>query len=278
MEELGIDINEILEWFPHESETPYVLVRVDPKHAGGWTKALIDAIRRCYLTDEFLKNRALELESALGGTLGNRQAHIVNSKLPDAGSTMAGDFGEILVYLYQSAKAHPRVAFGPKKWRLKENRTKAAPYSDVVQFILPTWPMPSDQDEIHCAEVKLKSTASAFNPIAKAIEGCTDDRTSRLAKTLQWLKARAIGESLGNVQIAHLDRFIHATDYPPVTKRYRAVAVICSSLVDAELANAPAQSTPDYSLVVIAVPQLHTIYNATYVAAKTSVPIREKTS
>ena len=183
---------------------------------------------------------------------------------------MAGDFGEILIYAYQAARALPRATIGPKKWKLKETRTKAAPYSDVVQFILPSWPIPSAQDEVLCAEVKLKSTVSPFNPIQAALEGCEKDRTSRLSKTLEWLKDRAISENLGEVQLAHLNRFINATDHPAAIKRFRAVAVICENLVNAELPNAPQESSTEYELVVVAVPNLHAVYNAVFQAAKDS--------
>ena len=257
MQELGIDIEQVFAWFPHETETPYVLVRVPLEHADNWVVALRDAVRRCYLADELLQSRARQLEEELQDTTDeSRQAQIIDSKLPESGSTMAGDFGEILTYFYKSAKAHPQVAFGPKKWRLKQDRTKPAPYYDVIQFILPTWPMSSAQDELLCAEVKTKSTNRASSSIQAAMEDCAKDRTSRLSKTLQWLKARALGESLGTVEIAHLNCFINATDHSPATKRFRAVAVICSSLVDSELEEAPAQAPADYTLVVVAVPNL----------------------
>jgi hypothetical protein len=123
---------------------------------------------------------------------------------------MAGDFGEILVYAYQAAKAVPPITIGPKKWRLKHDRTRPAPCADVVHFILPTWPISSAQDELLWAEVKWKSTSGSFNPIQAAITGCIKDRTSRLSRTLQWLKERALTENLGDVQIAHLNRFINA--------------------------------------------------------------------
>ncbi len=217
-----------------------------------------------------LRTRAQELEAELQGTFEFRQAEVIKSKLPDPSATMAGDFGEILIYAYQAAKAHPRTTIGPKKWKLKEARTKAAPYSDVVQFILPSWPTPSPQDEVLCAEVKLKSTASTFNPIKAASEGCENDRTSRLAKTLVWLRDRAISENLGEVRVNHLNRFINATDYPAAIKRFRAVAVICENLMHAELSNATQRSSPEYELVVIAVPNLHAVYNAVFEAAKAS--------
>ena len=270
VDELGLDPNQVLPWFSHETDQPYVLVRVSAENAAGWGAALRDAVRRCYLSDEGLRSRANELEQELQGTFEARQAAVIGSKLPDPSATMAGDFGEILVYAYQAAKALPRASIGPKKWRLKEARTKPAPYSDVIQFILPTWPTPSAQDEVLCAEVKMKSTDNGKSPIAASIEGCAKDRTSRLSNTLQWLKDRAITENLGAVQLAHLNRFINAIEYPAAIKRFRAVAVICENLVDAELPNAPQQASSDYELVVIAVPSLHAIYNAVFEAAKAS--------
>ncbi|MFH1930933.1 MAG: Hachiman antiphage defense system protein HamA [Pseudomonadota bacterium] len=271
MQELGLDIEQVLQWFPHEIETPYVLIRVSADHANGWPIALCDAVRRCYLKDELLINRTQELKEEFSGTPESRQLKVINSKLPPSGSTMSGDFGEILFYIYQAARAHPQTAVGPKKWRLKHDRTKPAPGSDVVHFILPTWPTPSAQDEILCAEVKAKATDGISSPIEEAIKDCAKDRISRLSRTLQWLKARAIGESLGAVQISHLDRFINATDYPSAIKRFRAVAVICSNLLDSELVKAPAQALTEYSLFVVAVPNLRAVYTAVFSAASASI-------
>ena len=42
-----------------------------------------------------------------------------------------------------------------------------------------------------------------------------------------------MGEDLGDVKVEHLDRFINATDHPPASKRFCAVAVVCSSPVKA---------------------------------------------
>ncbi|MBM4291364.1 MAG: DUF1837 domain-containing protein, partial [Deltaproteobacteria bacterium] len=96
----------------------------------------------------------------------------------EPGATMAGDFGEILVYLYQSVRELPVEALGVKKWRLKQDRTKPAPHSDVVHFVLPSWPMPSDKDVLLCSEVKTKSTDGDSTPIQSAIADSEKDRKS----------------------------------------------------------------------------------------------------
>lgn len=263
-DDLGFDVTRATAWFPHEQEQPYVLVRVSDKHAKSWADALGLAVRRCYVSDALVTTKAEEHNVD--------ETEIIAARMPDPGATMAGDFGEILVYLYQSAKELPAEAVGPKKWRLKQDRTKPAPHSDVVHFVLPLWPKSSDKDLLLCSEVKTKSTDGDSTPIQSAIEDSAKDRTSRLARTLVWLKERALLEPLGDVQISHLDRFIKATDHPPATKRFRAVAVVCQSLVDEELENAPTAESAEYTVVVIAVPDLKSTYSAVFDAAKKAVP------
>jgi hypothetical protein len=262
MEELGLDAAEVCSWFRREGETRYDLVRVDTEQAGAWGKTLGIAVRRCYMSDALLKARAAEL--------GVAATQLIAATLPDPGATMAGDFGEILVFLYQAATEHPAKAIGPKKWRLKQDRTKPAPHSDVVLFVLPSWPTPTANDVVLCAEVKTKATAGHSTPIRSAIEHCAKDRTSRLARTLVWLRERALTEDLGTVQLAHLDRFINSTEHPTAKKRFSAVAVVCSTIVDNELADVP-MALPDCSLVVVVVPDLKQTYTKIFRGAANAV-------
>ena len=263
MDDLGFDFGNAAPWFPHEQEQPYVLVRMTAQHVTLLEAAMTLPLRRCYITDGVLQAAA----ARHGLTL----SEVLAGKLPDVGSTMAGDFGEVLGYFYQSAKEFPIVAIAPKKWRLKQDRTKPAPKSDVIHFVMPQRPATSDADEVLCAEVKVKSTSASSDPIGSAIKDCAKDRVSRLASTLVWLRERAMTEDLGDVDIPLLNRFINAVDHPPATKRFRAVAVICESFVTAELPNAPTMASGDYTLVVISVPNLHTIYNSAFKAVQASV-------
>ena len=263
MRDLGVDIAAISPWFVHEQDSPYVLIRVSNEHVSAWSDVLGVPVRRCYVDDDLLDSQAKRT--------GRTKAELVDAKLPDRGSTMAGDFGEILVFLYHAANDLDSDLIGPKKWRLKHDRTKPAQYSDVVHFIVPSWPLPSDQDCILCSEVKTKSTASSFSPIISAIADCEKDRTSRLAKTLVWLKERALLEDLGSTTVEHLERFIQATDYPPAQKRFRAVAVVCASLLENELVDVPDDEPTDYTVVVIAVPNLKQRYQDVFKAAHATV-------
>ncbi len=110
MDDLGFDFAQAAAWFPHDQEHPYVLVKISPQHTLQMAPSMGIPLRRCYITDAVLADSA---------TLhGVPQSEILRTKLPDPGSTMAGDFGEVLCYFYQSTKELPAFAIGPKKWRL----------------------------------------------------------------------------------------------------------------------------------------------------------------
>lgn len=263
MNDLDFNVDQAVPWFSHERETPYILVRVSEEDAKSWIDTLAVAFRQCYVMDTILDERAAALAVP--------KSDILAAVLPDAGSTMAGDFGELIIFIYHGAKAYPQALIGPKKWRLKQDRTKPAPYSDVIHFLVPHWPTATPDDIIFCSEVKTKSTDSNSDPITSAIADCEKDRISRLAKTLVWLKERAMREDLGSVAIEHLNRFINATDYPTAKKVFRAVAVICGSLVDDELNNVPDTLSPDYTLVIISVPQLQQTYTSVFDAVRATL-------
>jgi len=263
VQDLGVDIEAIAPWFADEHQSPYVLVRVSDAHAAAWADVLGVPVRRCYIDDALLDARA--------AATGRSKSELVAAKLPDRGSTMAGDFGEILVFLYHAAVEPGVNLIGPKKWRLKQDRTKPAPYSDVVHFVLPNWPESSADDRILCSEVKTKSTAGNSSPVSSAVADCQKDRTSRLAKTLVWLKERALHEDLGTTTVAHLERFTKATDHPEAQKQFRAVAVVCASLVDDELEEAPEEEPTDHTVVVIAVPELKQRYEDVFDAVHATV-------
>lgn len=266
MDELGFDFNSAVSWFQHQQDNPYILIKLKATHLTELSQTAILAIRRCYISDDLLNSRAANLQRP--------KTDILASRLPDPGSTMAGDFGEILCYFYQSTKELPSFAIGAKKWRLKQDRTKPAPLSDVVQFLMPDRPDSSKNDAVLCTEVKVKSTNGSSTPIASAINDCQKDQTSRLAASLVWLRARAMTEDLGDVDIPLLERFINLTDHPPVSKRFRAMAVICDSLLQSELKEEPNISSSDFTLVVIAVPNLKQTYQDIFSLTRASAEVR----
>jgi hypothetical protein len=263
MRELGLDLAQVRTFFVEDPDQAFVLIRVPVDAADHWANLLGVPARRCYVSDGNAAANATRTGLPL--------SEVVAAKTPDPGSVMAGDFGEILTALFLAASAHPAEVHDPKKWRLKQDRTKPAPYSDVVQFILPEWPKSSPNDRLVCAEVKTKSTEGKSTPIASAIADSRKDREGRLLKTLVWLRERAIGEDLGTVGLDHIERFLKAVDHPPAVRDFRAVAVICSRLLDIEIEEVKPPPEDECTLVIISVPDLKSNYEALYSAIAASV-------
>jgi hypothetical protein len=259
IEDLGLDAESTNSWFVAEVDEPHVLARMSAELAIALPEHMGVAVRRCYVADSVLQSRAT--------ATGRPATEVIAAVLPDRGSTMAGDFGEILVFAHLAASKHPTVVSGPFKWRLKQDRTKPAPHSDVVLFVLPVWPAASNQDVLICAEVKTKSLPGNSNPIPEAIRDSAKDRTSRLAKTLEWLRERALLGDVDGASIDVLNRFAHASDHPEGRKEFYAVAVVSDDLEYHELATMPADIPPELSLVVLIVPGLHSVYEQVFAHA-----------
>ena len=93
-----------------------------------------------------------------------------------------------------------------------------------------------------------------------------------MARTLIWLRERRILEDFGSVTIDQLNRFINATEYPPHTREFHAIAVICSNLVDGEIATlVPANIPVGCALAIISIPNLQNTYTTVYEAVHNSV-------
>jgi hypothetical protein len=257
MKELGLDLAEVSTFFIEQHDDPYVLVKVEASRTDEWTQLLGVPARRCYIADERLQ--------AIVDAQGHTHRVVIETKIPPKGSVMAGDFGEIMTALYLASRAHPEETLEPKMWSLKADRTKASQGSDVVQLHLPDWPNASMNDRVMCAEVKTKSTNTKATPIADALADSAKDRESRLAKTLTWIRERAILGDTTTVRVEHLDRFIKADENPPAKFEFRAVAVISSELVaDATSADvfADLELPPKdvCTLIVVSVPDLKKNY------------------
>jgi hypothetical protein len=87
-----------------------------------------------------------------------------------------------------------------------------------------------------------------------------------------WLRERALLENIGAVTLPQLNRFINATEFPAYTRQFHAIAVICSNLVEGELATlVPASIPANCALVVISIPNLQDTYTTVYEAVGESV-------
>lgn len=254
-ENTSLDYPTIRRWFSDINAHGYVRLEVPAAHARGLAEHLGLSIRRCYLSDnsisELLSEKTTEQE-------------LIAACLPDRGSTMAGDFGEILAYIFNLADKGSLNLKGPKKWRLKDNRRMPSPMSDVVQFALPHWPTASAADQLLCSEVKIKSTKSNFRPITDALDHSRKDRASRLAKTLIWLRERTILKADTDVTREQLDRFINAAENPMFLKSFNAVAIVCNGLIEDELQADRPPTDPHHQIVVIGVHELKNTYEQVF--------------
>ncbi|WP_417377263.1 Hachiman antiphage defense system protein HamA [Gimesia maris] len=253
-----LDYPTIRNWFGNVAANGYTHLDVPVAQAGKFASLLGLSIRRCYLSDQ-------SLSTLLDGNDSSEQ-ELIAACLPDRGSTMAGDFGELLAYVFHLADNGNLNLCGPKKWRLKDNRRKPSPMSDVVQFSLPNWPTASEHDLLFCSEVKIKSTRSKFRPITQALEHSRKDRASRLAKTLVWLRERTILGEDTDVDREQLDRFIKAAENPAFSKSFKAVAVVCNGLIQDELVTDPPVNDPHHRVVVIGIPELKETYQQVFEA------------
>jgi hypothetical protein len=256
MHELGVDLDTVRALVQTDLDSAIVRLTVPPESRDALVALMSLLVRRCYVADEAVV--------AAAGRAGIGLQEAVEAKLPDRGATMAGDFGEMLTAL-ALATLEEREVLVVKRWRLGVGRNRSAPFSDVVQIQLPNWPDASPEDKLLCAEVKTKSTKAASTPIPKALADSTKDETARLAKTLVWLRERGIYEDLGSVEVAMVERFIDAVSHPTYERVFRAVAVICSDFVDAEIDGAELPED-ESRLIVIDVDRLKDTYQEVYAA------------
>ena len=258
--------DEIASWFAdHDTPEGSVVVRAHylEKDSAQLKEFMSRAIPTCYISETDLTARINET--------GLTASEILQNKIPDPGSVMAGDFGEVLTLFYLgSERTEPLKKL--RKWRFKQDRTKAAPHSDVIIMHRARADRPSTDDFVICAEAKLKSTAIAFSPIGKSIEGYEADRTGRLARTLVWLKEKAIDHENSDA-ITFVSRFTDDLLETTFRKKYRAVAVIDLDFLDNELLkdlDLPIQSD-EFEVVVLGIADLKDLYEQSYERAVTEV-------
>ena len=96
MNDLGLEIDTVVPWFAVEPQAGYTRVAVAAEYTTTWDDILCDAVRRCYISDEQLAERAHMANTT--------PAEIVAALLPDPGSIMSGDFGEIVGYIYLASR------------------------------------------------------------------------------------------------------------------------------------------------------------------------------
>lgn len=226
---------------------------------------LVSNIPNCYITSELLADRM----AAVGLTA----PQIIQNKIPDRGSVMAGDFGEVTTLFFLGSERSEAVK-NIMKWQYKQDRTKAAPHSDVLILHREDYEQASTNDFVICAESKLKSTRSPFSPIESSIAGYNLDKTGRLARTLVWLKEKEIDHGSPE-SIAFVERFTDEHLDTEYSKYFKAVAIIDRTFIDEELSKTlelPVQNE-EFEIIVLGISDLKDLYERTFGRAVAEVTI-----
>jgi hypothetical protein len=216
---------------------------------------MVEQIPNCYIHRRQLKERKKET--------GLSASEILSNKLPDAGSVMSGEFGEMLTLFFLDSERTEKTV-SVRKWRYKQDRKKPAPHSDVIILHRQDVQGLSPDDFVICAEAKQKATKSEFDPITQALEGFLKDRTGRLARTLLWLREKAI-DAESRSMIEYIERFNQAQKVS-FKKNYKAVAVVDRALLNDEITrnlSLPVQND-SFEIVVLGVNKLYKMYNDAY--------------
>jgi hypothetical protein len=226
---------------------------------------LVEGLPWCYITKKELKERKEKT--------GRSESELLANKFPDPGNVMSGDFGEIVTLFFLSEEAEKKVS-RVKKWRYKQDRKKPAPHSDVIILYRENPGKPSKKDYVICAESKQKSTKSKFNPIEDSLKGYKEDKTGRLARTLVWLREKAIDkESVGTIDL--ISRFTGKNLTVEFGKKFKALAIVDRTFLDDEVTKEielPEQND-EFEVVVIGIDNLKNLYEKCFSRAKEEVEI-----
>ena len=182
---------------------------------------------------------------------GTSRKQEIEERLPKTADVKAGDFGEILTYYLAREVWHPDVNVCPMKWRLKDKKDAASPYTDVLVFKSdPNGANPNDT--MFSFEAKVRATVpSGHYPNKKgykagkeqcvfidAVIDAHKDRVSRAAESINYLLTRC--KDLG-LKVEYKQVYRYAEPFNTVTyqKLFTAVAIIDSAFTAKQLAKLP---------------------------------------
>ncbi|MFN3852196.1 MAG: Hachiman antiphage defense system protein HamA [Spirosomataceae bacterium] len=258
---------ELLKHF-EESLKNFVTLTLKDNEWNVFVEKLPILYKDCYIPSEELENRMK--------TFSTTKENELSEILPSQGNIQSGDFGEILSYFLFKEKYKKRNVVGPKKWRWKQDKNVAAPYTDVILFSIKKVGKPSKDDLLISVESKMKATASSsYHPIENAIAGAEKDSTSRIANTLSWLRKKYKDESLKvNAPVTKLkdlvdsiERFIKSETEGEYSKQIKAVAFVDKIFFDDEIKKTvtiPAISGASFEVIVVPIKDLQKVYEKVF--------------
>lgn len=192
---------------------------------------------------------------------GTNRRDEIDERLPKEPFVVAGDFGEILAYYLVKEIWQTDATFFPMKWRLKDKKDAASPYTDVIVFKLDPSGA-STQDAMYSFEIKLRSkmeygsytettgykAGKKRSVFVDAILDADKDRVSRAAESILYLRTRCKDLNL-TPEYNMIVRFTKPYCSVRFKKHYSAVAIVDSSDKAKHISRIPADLFKTYSKV-----------------------------
>jgi hypothetical protein len=258
---------ELLKHFEEENKKIVVLTLKDDDW-DEFVNKLPAEYKRCYISQKELESRIINFASTKEKEL--------SELLPDIGNIKSGDFGEILsFYLFKERHKKQKVD-GPKKWRWKQEKNVAAPYTDGILFSIKKIDEPSKDDLLISIESKMKATSNyGYHLLQNAIDGAEKDYVSRIANSLSWLRKKYKDESLKEKApipklkelVEMIERFIKSETVGEYTKQLKAVAIVDKDFLDEEVKKSfttPTVLGASLEIMIVSVKDLKTAYEKVF--------------
>lgn len=215
-----------------------------------------------FITDCFIPFREAYIEDTKIvqniATYGTSRAEEIAERIPDPGDVMSGDFGEILTFYLACQCWSPNANVYPMKWRLKDKKKAASPYTDVMLFEVQDPSNPATNDAMITYEVKTRATALGNTTykvhnrksfvtykdgklectFIEAVFDANKDAVERAAETIPYLKTRCKDLNLTDLY-TKINRFSHGVSVSYL-KEHNAVAVIDTSTLAEQMNRIPA--------------------------------------
>lgn len=241
-----------------------VLYNFDNTKKAEFIKDMIMSVRDAYISNEKLT----ELEESFHKT----RQELIQRRLPVEADIISGDFGEILTFYIAIAHFASKANIRVKKWRFKDDKTKASPKTDILLFYKSPEMSFSPDDTMYSIEVKTMASDpyNSKSAILNAVKDADNDRTSRAIETIDYFLTRIEDTGEYKEYYTDIERFggAYTQQY---NKSFNAVAIVDSTYLSKHIANIPASMYTDYTGIDMYCLPMEDLYN-TYLTVFCQVP------
>jgi hypothetical protein len=251
--EILVGDTDIKQFFSHVEEDGFHIYRLNISETESFLDAINEEFRKCYILDKDLIEKSSKIDVS-------KKEYLEQNILPSVGKIKSGDFGEILTCFFVKEHWSQKgfMLICPRKLIWKIDRNKAMPFTDVVGFYREDIMKSSSNDFIVSAESKMKATRSPAHRIQQAIDGAKEDKITRLAKTLGWLKEKYARD--GNAELRKfVIRYSDPVNHGTYNKIYKAFTIIDSKFETNELRR-PINNDEGITLIIISMNNLKDVY------------------